>query len=417
MKRWTVVFTALSLLLLVLLPACGGGGGKGTSTPTANPSQTPTPTATPELTATPTPTSAEPVKIGAIIAWSGPMAMSGVLVDQVIALVEEQVKNIGGILGGREVKFIKGDDRGATAESAAQAKKLALDDKVSVLTLGGESAAQFTAVADVAEQLKVPYVAMSTIYGLASGKYKYSACLYTHEPAIARIANFLIDVVKPKTVAFLAYDAEDSHSFLNGAEGVVGDRDRLKAKGIDIIYEEYFPQDTMDFSSYLTKIKYLKPDVLVSILNSTGQSVTINKQIMELGGWGSMKYYNATETGAAPAAINIPSAVGTYVSVLWLAGSDEPGMKAFEDAFKQKYNRLPDPALTYFYNCFWTAIKAIELAGTDDPGKVAEALRSGNLAWDSAWGPLRIPPDGRGVPTMMVAQIQKGSKLVKVWPQ
>jgi branched-chain amino acid transport system substrate-binding protein len=345
------------------------------------------------------------------------MAMSGVLVDQIIPLVEEQVKNAGGILGGREVKFIRGDDRGATAESAAQAKKLALDDKVTILTLGGESAAHFTAVADVAEELKVPYVAMSTIYGLAFGKYSYSACLYTHEPAIARIANFLIDVVKPKTVAFLAYNAEDSSSFLNGAEGVVGVRDRLKAKGIDSVYEEYFSQDTMDFSPYLTKIKYLKPDILVSILNSTGQSVTINKQIMELGGWGSMKYYNATETGAAPAAIKIPSAVGTYVSVLWLAGSDEPGMKAFEDAFKQKYGRLPDPILTYFYNCFWTAIKAIDLAGTDDPGKVAEALRSGNLEWDSAWGPLRIPPDGRGVPTMMVAQVQEGSTLVKVWPQ
>ena len=38
------------------------------------------------------------------------MAMSGMLADQIIALVEEQVKNMGGILGGREVKFIRGDD-------------------------------------------------------------------------------------------------------------------------------------------------------------------------------------------------------------------------------------------------------------------------------------------------------------------
>ena len=74
-----------------------------------------------------------------------------------------------------------------------------------------------------------------------------------------------------------------------------------------------------------------------------------------------------------------------------------------------------DPALTYFYNCFWTAIKAIEMAGTDNPEKVAQALRSGNLQWDSSWGPLRIPADGRGVPSMMVAEIEEGIKLVKVW--
>jgi len=346
------------------------------------------------------------------------MAMSGLLVDQVIALVEDQIKNSGGILGGREVKFVRGDDRGNTADAVAQAKKQALEDKVTITTLGGESAAQFTAVADALEPLKVPYLAMSTIYGLASGKYQYCACLYTHEPAIARIANFLTEVIKPKTVAFLCYDAEDSRSFLNGAEGVAGTRDRLKAQGIDITYEQYFPQDSMDFSQYLTKIKYLNPDVLVTILNSTGQAITIVKQIAELGGWGNMKYFNATETGANPAVTKISSAVGTYVSVLWLAGSDEPGMKAFEDAYVGKYGREPDPVLTYFYNCFWTAIKAIELAGSDDPLKVAQALRSGNLEWDSAWGPLRIPTDGRGVPTMMmVAEIQEGSKLVKVWPQ
>ena len=413
-------FIALALALVLIVPilaACGKEKEKTpvpTPTPTVTPVATPTPTATPAVTPTSTPAKG-PVKIGAIIAWSGPMAMSGMLVDQIIALVEEQVKNTGGILGGREVEFVRGDDRGATAESAAQAKKLALEDKVAILTLGGESAAQFTAVADVADQVEVPYVAMATIYGVVAKKY--SACLWWHETMIGRIANFITGVVKPKTGAFLGYDAPDSHDTLNGVEGVVGVRDRLKAKGIDIVYEEYFSRDTMDFSAYLTKIKYLKPDLLVTYLNDTGQAVTINKQISELGGWDSVKYFSATESGSAKAAITMPSAVGTYVGVMWLPGSDEPGMKAFEDAYKQKYGRLPDPALTYFYNCFWTAIKAIELAGTDDPGKVAQALRSGNLEWDSAWGPLRIASDGRGDITAMVAQVQEGGKLVKVWPQ
>ena len=48
---------------------------------------------------------------------------------------------------------------------------------------------------------------------------------------------------------------------------------------------------------------------------------------------------------AAKAAVKMPSAVGTYTAVMWLPGSDEPGMKAFEDAFMQKYGRLPDSEL------------------------------------------------------------------------
>jgi ABC-type branched-subunit amino acid transport system substrate-binding protein len=410
MKRWFVVITVFSVLLFIILPACGRGGEEKTTTPVVMTTPVPTPT----LTATPTPTPEGPVKIGAIQAWSGPMAMSGMLADQIMALIEEQVKNTGGILGGREIKFVKGDDQGTVAGSSGQARKLILDDKVAILTLGGESAAQFTSASDIAEELKMPFVAFATI-DLIETK-KYSASLYDHELVIARIANFIIDVVKPKTVAYLAYDGWDSHEIIDGVEVVVGARDRWKAKGINIVFEQYFPQDTADFSPYLTKIKYLNPDVVVTELNNLGQAITINKQINELGGWGNIKYFAATEASAAKSAITMPSALGTYVSVLWLPGSDEPGMRVFENAFVQKYNRPPAPDLTYYYNCFWTAIKAIELAGTDDPEKVAEALRSGNLEWDSAWGPMRIETNGIGDVKGTVAQVQEGGKLVKVWP-
>ena len=398
---------ALFLALALIVPVLAGCGKE---------KETAAPTATPVATATPTPTPAKgPVKIGAIVPWSGPMAMSGVIADQIIAVVEEQVKNMGGILGGRQVKFVRGDDRGMVAESVAQAKRLILDEKVTALTLGSVSAAHFTAVSEVAEELKVPYVAFASVYGVAAKKY--SACLFAQETTIGRFANFIIDVVKPKTVAYLGYDAEDARNVLNGVEGVVGARDRLKANGINIVYEQYFPQGTVDFTPYLTKIKYLKPDLVVTYLNATEQAVTVNNQIMELGGWGSIKYYGATETSSDKAAITIPSAVGIYAVAMWLPGSDDPGMKAFEDAFKQKHGRLPTPTLSMFYNCFWVAIKAIEMAGTDDPVKVAEALRSGNLVWDSAWGRHRIPPNGKGEIKGMVAQVQEGGKLVKVWPE
>ena len=125
-----------------------------------------------------------------------------------------------------------------------------------------------------------------------------------------------------------------------------------------------------DFSPYLTKIKYQSPDLVVSFLNTTDQAITINKQGQELGGWGSIKYFNTTEVGSTQGVLKMPSTVGIYTVVMWLPGSDDPGMKAFEDAFKQKYGRTPGPASTHLYNTLWIAIKAIELAGTDDPIKL-----------------------------------------------
>jgi len=330
-------------------------------------------------------------------------------------VIKDQLKNQGGILGGREVEFVKGDDRGVVAEAVGQARKLALEEKVNILTCGGVSAASFAAVAQAAEEMKTPYVAYATIFGVAN--MKYCAALWCNEPFINRIARFLIDVVKPKTVAWLAYDLEDSHDMINGVEGVPGFEERIKAAGINIVYEQYFPTDTADFSPYLTKIKYADPDILLTCLNGVGQTTAILKQINELGGCGSMKYFCVSEAGTTQTVMKWPAALGTYASVLWLPGSDDPGMKAFEDAYVQHFNQQPDPNLSYFYNALWTAIKAIELAGTDKPEEVAAALRSGNLEWDSAWGHIRIGTDGIGETTMMVAQIQEEGKLVKVWPQ
>ena len=71
----------------------------------------------------------------------------------------------------------------------------------------------------------------------------------------------------------------------------MGARERWKEAGIDLIYEQYFPQDTMDFSAYLTTIKYKNPDLVIIATNNLGQAITINKQIMELGGWGDMKVW------------------------------------------------------------------------------------------------------------------------------
>ena len=410
MRQRLVALTVLSLCLLVILPACSGNGGDKTPaiplTPTIIVSQT-------TLTATPTSVKS-PVKIGAVAPWSGSMAMTGFLADQIMAVVEDQVKNMGGILGGRQIKFIRGDDRGVVAESAAQAEKLILDDKVSALTLGGVSAAHINAVADIAEELKVPFIGFATLYNAAARKY--SACLYFGPIVRAQNANFITNLLKPKTVAFLGYSPGDGREVLEGLNGKIAGQDQSVTKGIDIVYEQYFSPGTLDFTPYLTKIKYVNPDLVVMDINTTEVAVTINKQIMELGGWGGMKVYYATEVNSGKSVASMPAAVGTYTALMWLQGSNDPGMKAFEDAYQHKYGRLPSPEVSYFYNCFWVAIKAIELAGTDDPGKVAEALRSGDLAWESAWGHMRIGTDGTGQIKSMVAQVQEGGKLVKVSP-
>src|SRR4030042_1838521 len=183
-KRCLLVLVALCLFLW-LVPACGGG--KEETTPTSAPTFTLMPT----LTQAPTPitSSTEPVKIGVISSWSGPLAMSGGIANQVIAVVEQQVKDMGGILGGRQVKFVRGDDGSTLAGVVGQARKLALEENADMLAFGGFNGSCFNAVAQAAEELKIPYVSPATIYDVAT--MKYTICLFTSAPYLEREANFV----------------------------------------------------------------------------------------------------------------------------------------------------------------------------------------------------------------------------------
>jgi urea transport system substrate-binding protein len=212
-------------------------------------------------------------------------------------------------------------------------------------------------------------------------------------------------VLNAKTVAFLATDFFDNH------KRVQTEREQLKARGVNTVYEQYNPVDTTDFTSYLTKIKYANPEVLILEEGSNESNMTVAKQIMELGGWGDIKVL--TIPGGS-AALRLPGAEGWYILVPWLPGLPYPGAVKFEHDYQAMYNRMPSSNYVYFYNPLWTAINAIVLAGTDtDLVKIAQAARSGKLEWETPMGHAHFTPDGLSGLTMSVAQVE-GGKLVAV---
>jgi len=406
MKRCLVLFTALSLLLLILLPACGGDKDGKTPTPTLT--ATPITTASPTQIATPSPAPTGTVKIGAINSWSGPAALSGVsLADPVIKLVEKQVKDQGGILGGREVKVIRYDNRASVAEAQAGVKKLYYDDKVSVITIGGVSGAEFNAVAAACEEEEILYVSIGHVEDLPKYKFTVNA---TVQGAVNRALTikFINTVLKPTTAA--VFGSDDSAAHLN----MPAVKEALEAAGTKIVYFEYCTIDTTDYSPYLTKIKYEKPDLLYFYCGSNEAHISIAKQIMELGGWGDTEVFTLP---AGESAKKQPGADGWYMFANWAPGLDYPGSVKYMNDYQAMYGKLPSANQIYYYNSLWTAIYAVELAGTDtDRVAIAQAARSGNLEWDTPMGHAHFMPDGTSGLSLIIEQVQDGAMVLVPLP-
>jgi len=412
-KRWFLILMVLTLLLL-LIPACGGGGGEEntpipTATPTATATATAVPTATPTptaiTTATPTPAPAGPVKVGVLHDFSGSDAISGLYyADRLIKLVDKQVKEQGGILGGREVKLLKYDGASTLSGIVTAAKKAVSQDRVSVMILGGSASVNGEALSKFAEENKTLYVNLFVL-PLDISNLKYSIRPGYRVDEMDAMAEYAIKVLGAKKAAILCRDFEEDRMYSDRWKRIMNEA------GGKTVYEDYYALGISDFNPYLTKIKYAEPDVLLTDLLFPDY-VTVAMQMQGLGGWGNVKVFCSM---AGVSAVSKPSAEGWYIYARWLPGIlDTPGSKKFEQDYKAMFGTEPDAVMELMYEPFWWAIKAIELAGTDEPEAVARAARSGKLTWESPQGFLTIGTDGEVTPKFrLLAQVQEG-KLVPV---
>jgi len=330
----------------------------------------------------------EPVKIGGVTAWSGPMATSGELADKVIAAVEHQVSVMGGILGGREVKVIRGDMCSETAEVKPCCKRLLDEDKVAALVWGGADGVHTAASSEFAEERKVLFVNMTT-FPVDLSDWKFTVRCIPPERYYERgHINIVTKVIqpKPKTVAIQFYDKDENRERVNTLVKA------YQAAGIETIYVDYNPIEALDFMPQLKKIKELNPDVVL-FLQDIMPYVSLINQLTELGGFGDTKVVCCGRGLGWP---NQEVCQGWYGMALWIPEwSSYPASKKFEEDFQAVNGEGPMQYHLYYYTALWIAIKAIELAGTDtDLIGIAQAARSGNLEVDTPLGLAHFGADG-----------------------
>jgi ABC-type branched-subunit amino acid transport system substrate-binding protein len=394
-KKYWLILLVLALLVF-LVPSCGGSGNKTVSTLPPTSGSTAMPITTPAPLG--------PVEIGAISSWSGPAAISGLnLADPIIQLVEKQVKDQGGILGGRDIDVVRYDNHASTDDAQTGVTKLVNDEKVSAITMGGVTAAEIEATAAAAEETKVLFVAFGPT--LNPDDYQFTISATFKSEHTAAVIDLMNKVLKPKTLAILSDEG------ISPRRDVGDVKTAVEAAGTKTVYEQYIPLTNMDFTSYLTEIKDDKPDVLYLYSAVTERVITVAKQILAMGGLGDTKVVTLPGIDTVK---GIPSVQGWYLWTIWIPGLNNPGSVKFTNDYQAMFGQQPTANDVYYYNCLWTAIYAIKLAGTDtDLVKIAQAARSGNLEWDTPMGRAHYMPDGSTGLRPVVAQIMDG-KLVQV---
>ena len=218
----------------------------------------------------------QPIKIGHLVPQSGFLSPMGEYMVNAATLAADEINAAGGVLG-RQIKLIPEDDINPGV-AVQKATRLIQQEKVDALT-GIVSSGVCLAVMEVADRHKT--LLINT--GANSDEIRGKRCNYytfsvegSNSQYVNTIGRYLIKEKNYKRWYFLTSDYAFGHDLLRVS------RTLLKKMGGTEVGSELIPTGSVDFSSYLLKVKNAKPDVVFQNLAGTDQT-NFMKQYAEFG--------------------------------------------------------------------------------------------------------------------------------------
>ncbi|MED5461539.1 MAG: amino acid ABC transporter substrate-binding protein [Pseudomonadota bacterium] len=224
----------------------------------------------------------ETITLGSAISLTGKYATNGMHAKNGYEFAIQKIKDAGGVkFGGKCYNFsvIYYDDESKGDRAATLAERLINQDKVQYM-LGPYSSGMTKAIAPVTEKYQIPMIeAEGASRSLFNKGYKYLfAVLSTSEQYLASAITLAAEKAKesgkePSSVN-VAIAVENDPFSLDIRAGVLEDAARY---GMQTVVDEKLPRDLSDMSAILTKVKLLKPDVLIVSGHSKGAATAVRQ--------------------------------------------------------------------------------------------------------------------------------------------
>jgi len=321
------------------------------------------------------------VKVGILHSMSGTLAINESSVIDADKLAIEQINADGGVLG-RQIEVIAEDGASDWPTFAEKAKKLINNDKVAAV-FGCYTSASRKAVLPVFEKNNGLLYYPTFYEGLEQSPNIFYTAEEAQQQNVAAI-EWLIKEKGYKTFYLIGSDYVFPRTSNKIAKKVI------KRLGGKVLAEEYYPLGHTQFGSVVNKMKYKRPDVILSIVVG-GSNVSFYKQMMASGLSGDKQpIMTLAITEEEIRAIGPQNVTGVYTSMGYFQSIDSEANKKFVKEFKAKYgqDRVIGDVMEagYIAPFLWKA--AVEKAGSFDVDKVTAAMSGIEL--DAPEGKIRV---------------------------
>jgi len=363
------------------------------------------------------------IQLGAAVSLTGKYASNGHNTQNGYEFAVKKINDAGGVkVGGKcyhfNIKYY--DDESTPARSAQLVERLIDQDKIQYI-LGPYGSPITKAVLPVVEKYKIPIVqSEAASRSLFTQGYKYMfGIIATSEKYLTPVVDMAAALAKqhgkdPSSVKVAMIYQDDAFS-LDVRAGVV---EAIKKYKMKTVVDDRMPPDLNDVTGFLTKVKALKPDVLMVSGHEKGAATAARQMgVLKI----QVPLVGMTHCESAKVTQDFPKAADGFVCpTQW----DET-MKASDPMFgtAAQYNEQMKAAYKYKVVPYQTAQAsaavyvwkdAFQRANSLDKEKLREALKQTNMK--TFYGGIKFASDGSNPGKDIILRQIQGGKYKVVWP-
>jgi branched-chain amino acid transport system substrate-binding protein len=307
---------------------------------------------------------AETIKIGAILAVTGPASFLGGPEARTLEMLVDQTNAAGGINGNKVELIIK--DSGANPEKAISFAKQLIEEEQVVVVIGPSTSGETMNIKKIFEEAGTPLVSCAAAEVIVNPVAKY---VFKTPQKDSYVAQKIFETMKEMGISKIALLAG------NTGFGNAGKEQLLKIApemGIEVVETEVYDGKSTDLSAVVAKIKANK-DVQAVVNWSIVPAQSILAKNMRQAGWdvplfqshgfGNIKYVEAA--GAAAEGIIFPAGRLLVADSLPEGHAQKALLMDYIAAYEGKYKEAASTFGGHAFDAYIIAKAAIEKAGTD----------------------------------------------------
>ena len=305
----------------------------------------------------------DPIKVGALLAVTGPAAFLGAPEARTLEMLVEELNARGGV-GGRPVRLIVKDTGGSPEKAISFARQLIEEEQVFAI-IGPSTSGETMAVKAIAEEGKTLLLSASAAEVIVNPVAPH---VFKVAPKDSFAAEVIFRRMKKMGITRIGFLSSNTGFGKAGKEQV---EKLAPAYGIQVAVSEVYDKAATDLTAEVTKIKAANVQAILNWSTEPAQAIVLkNVRQMGLGvpvfqshGFANVQYARAA--GAAAEGVIFPAGRVVVADALPAGNPQKAVLEAYKRAYEARYKEDVSTFGGHAFDALMILVRAIELAGPD----------------------------------------------------